>query len=220
MADNFTTKDASDASITGGADEIGGVKFPRVKIIHGADGTNDGDVSSANPLPTVQTGALPAGTNAIGKLAANSGVDIGDVDVASIAAGDNNIGNVDIASAIPAGTNTIGSVFPNQYELAGNTLHTSKYAAVTGTDDVVWSPAAGKRWYVTDIMLSCDADCTVTFEDDLTAGDSTVMKFALKANQGFCKSFRTPLFSGEDAADLLATTTAGNVYVTVTGYEV
>lgn len=42
--------------------------------------------------------ALPAGTNAIGKLAANSGVDIGDVDVLSIAAGNNNIGDVDIAS--------------------------------------------------------------------------------------------------------------------------
>lgn len=38
--------------------------------------------------------ALPAGTNAIGKLAANSGVDIGDVDVASIAAGSNIIGRV------------------------------------------------------------------------------------------------------------------------------
>lgn len=32
-------------------------------------------------------GALPAGTNAIGKLAANSGVDIGDVDVTSVIAG-------------------------------------------------------------------------------------------------------------------------------------
>jgi hypothetical protein len=43
--------------------------------------------------------ALPAGTN-----------NIGDVDVLSIAAGDNNIGNVDIASAIPAGTNYVGKV--------------------------------------------------------------------------------------------------------------
>ena len=33
---------------------------------------------------TAITNALPAGTNAIGKLAANSGVDIGDVDVTSI----------------------------------------------------------------------------------------------------------------------------------------
>lgn len=38
--------------------------------------------------------ALQAGTNAIGKLAANSGVDIGDVDVTSIAAGTNVIGGV------------------------------------------------------------------------------------------------------------------------------
>lgn len=41
---------------------------------------------------------LNAGTNAIGKLAANSGVDIGDVDVLSIGAGDNNIGNVDVVT--------------------------------------------------------------------------------------------------------------------------
>ena len=43
--------------------------------------------------------SLPAGTN-----------NIGDVDIASIAAGDNNIGNVDIASALPAGDNNIGNV--------------------------------------------------------------------------------------------------------------
>lgn len=52
-------------------------------------------VSAAKPLPvsdaggslTVDFSALPAGTNAIGKLAANSGVDIGDVDVTSITPG-------------------------------------------------------------------------------------------------------------------------------------
>jgi hypothetical protein len=44
-------------------------------------------------------------------LAAGSN-NIGDVDVASIAAGDNNIGNVDVASlpALPAGSNNIGDV--------------------------------------------------------------------------------------------------------------
>ncbi len=47
---------------------------------------------------TAITNALPTGANAIGKLAANSGVDIGDVDILSIAAGDNNIGNVDIVT--------------------------------------------------------------------------------------------------------------------------
>jgi hypothetical protein len=40
--------------------------------------------------------SLNAGTNGIGKLTANSGVDIGDVDVTSISAGTNTIGDVGI----------------------------------------------------------------------------------------------------------------------------
>ena len=47
--------------------------------------------------------ALPAGTNAIGKLAANSGVDIGDVDVTSISAGTNTIGNVGLVPRTTGG---------------------------------------------------------------------------------------------------------------------
>lgn len=55
-------------------------------------------VTNAGTFAVQVSSALPAGTNAIGKLAANDGVDIGNVDVASIAAGDNNIGNVDIVT--------------------------------------------------------------------------------------------------------------------------
>ena len=73
--------------------------------------------------------SLPAGTNAIGKLAANSGVDIGDVDILSIAAGDNNIGNVDIVS-LPASTNTIEVVGDVAHDAAaaGNPLRVGGYA--------------------------------------------------------------------------------------------
>lgn len=46
---------------------------------------------------------------AVSSIAAGDN-NIGNVDIASIAAGDNNIGNVDIASALPAGTNNIGDV--------------------------------------------------------------------------------------------------------------
>lgn len=55
-------------------------------------------------------GSLPAGTNAIGKLAANSGVDIGDVDVTSIAAGSNLIGNVGIGVRTSGGTSIFRSL--------------------------------------------------------------------------------------------------------------
>ena len=49
---------------------------------------------SGTELQVDVVAALPAGTNAIGKLAANSGVDIGDVDVTSISAGSNIIGKI------------------------------------------------------------------------------------------------------------------------------
>ena len=108
MADTVTANPGIGGAVFA-TDDIGGVHYPRVKATWGADGSAN-DTSAANPMPVVQTGALPAGTNAIGKLSANSGVDIGDVDITSIAAGDNNIGNVDIASALPAGNNNIGDV--------------------------------------------------------------------------------------------------------------
>jgi hypothetical protein len=63
------------------------------------------------------TANLAAGTNNIGDVdiasIAAGDNNIGNVDVASIAAGDNNIGNVDIASALPAGTNAIGKLAAN-----------------------------------------------------------------------------------------------------------
>lgn len=49
MADNVSITPGVGANIA--ADEIGGVKYPRSKMIVGADGVNDGDVSDANPVP-------------------------------------------------------------------------------------------------------------------------------------------------------------------------
>lgn len=157
MADDIAVTPGAGATVA--ADEISSVKYQRIKLIHGADGVNAGDVSTANGLPvqfvagsgvTANAGtnlntsalalesggnlaaiaasasvlddwdetdrakvnpivgqagvdggsgvvssatqrvclatnvALPAGTNGIGKLTANSGVDIGDVDVTSV----------------------------------------------------------------------------------------------------------------------------------------
>lgn len=63
-------------------------------------------------LPTNGTGTvgLNAGTNAIGKLAANSGVDIGDVDVTSISAGTNAIGNVGLIGRTTGGLTIFRSI--------------------------------------------------------------------------------------------------------------
>lgn len=66
--------------------------------------------STANDVDVLTLPALPAGTNAIGKLAANSGIDIGDVDVTSLpalVAGTALIGKVGIDQTTPGTTNRV-----------------------------------------------------------------------------------------------------------------
>jgi hypothetical protein len=50
MADN-TILNLGSGGDTIATDDISGVKYQRVKLIHGADGVNDGDVSETNPYP-------------------------------------------------------------------------------------------------------------------------------------------------------------------------
>lgn len=59
MSDNTTLNPGSGGDIAA-ADDIEGVKYQRVKLTLGADGVNDGDVSSANPVPISGTVALDA----------------------------------------------------------------------------------------------------------------------------------------------------------------
>lgn len=67
MTDNTTLPIPTTSGDVIATDDIGGVKFQRVKMILGADGVNDGDVSSANPLPVEIQGALgTADTKALG----------------------------------------------------------------------------------------------------------------------------------------------------------
>ena len=63
-------------------DEIDGIAVPVIEAVVSATDLDIRDLT-ATDIVTVKsiTDALPAGTNAIGKLAANSGIDIGDVDV-------------------------------------------------------------------------------------------------------------------------------------------
>ncbi len=63
MADNTQLPIPSTSGDVIGADDISGVKYQRVKIIVGADGVNDGDVSSSNPLP-VEMASVPLPTGA------------------------------------------------------------------------------------------------------------------------------------------------------------
>lgn len=115
------------------------------------------------------------------------------------------------SGAVPVGSLPIGAIKKNIY-------YTNSGAV---TDGIVWSPAATKRWYVTNLYFQTSADATITFEDDLIAGDDPKIKGEFKAGSGLVNPYglENPLKSGEDGADLLVTTSAGNIYVTIVGYE-
>lgn len=167
--------------------------------------TNGTGVIATVGAVTAITNALPAGTNAIGKLSANSGVDIGDV-------------------TLTAGTAAVGSILPPDTDVTAHTNYARKYYTNSGavTDGIIWSPAAGKRWHVVTMYIQTSAAATITLEDDKAGGDDPVWKGEIAANSGVTLSFTEhyPMASGEDAADLIITTSAGNVYVTCVGYEI
>jgi hypothetical protein len=56
MADNVGYTPGAGATVS--ADEILGILFQRIKLTLGADGVNDGDVSSSNPMPVAAYGEL------------------------------------------------------------------------------------------------------------------------------------------------------------------
>jgi len=123
-----------------------------------------------------------------------------------------------------AGTAAIGKLLPPDVDVTTNSNYTKKYYTNAGavTDGIIWSPGAGKRWHIHTIYINVSAAATVTLEDDLAGGDSAIWKGELAANSGVVMTFpeKYPWASGEDAADLIVTTSAGNVYITVTGYEI
>ena len=114
MADNVPITSGTGTDIA--TDDVAGVHFQKVKLDLGGDGAsspvsgsvpvsdNGGSLTvdgtfwqATQPVSVASLPALAAGTN-----------NIGDVDVATIAAGDNNIGNVDIVS-VPAPLSTTGN---------------------------------------------------------------------------------------------------------------
>ena len=105
------------ASLPAGTNNIGDVDIASA-LPAGTNNIGDVDIASALPAGTNSIGTviLGAGTAAIGKLSANSGVDIGDVDVTSL-------------PSLPAGTNSIGTVI-----LGAGTAAIGKLVANDGVD--------------------------------------------------------------------------------------
>jgi hypothetical protein len=145
LADTIAITAGSGTTIN--TDDVGGVHTQRVKATWGPDGTiNDTDVASGKAMPVqlrvsdgtafaFNSGAASAGTLRTVSAsddpivtAINTGV------AAAIPAGNNNIGDVDVAS-IAAGTNNIGHVGGLEYETVAASQTAQALGATGGTGD-------------------------------------------------------------------------------------
>ena len=165
-----------------------------VAVISGQAGIAGGTGVDGATVPRVTLATnvgLPAGTNAIGKLAANSGVDIGDVDVTSIAAGTNLIGKV----YAKEGTDLI-------YD--GTTALTPKFAIIdvaTSGDNTLVAAVASRKIRVLSLWMVASAAVTVRFESG-AAGTALSGQAQLAANGGFVLPYN-PLGWFESASGVL-----------------
>jgi len=159
--------------------------------------TNAGTFAVQATQAGTWTVVLGTGAAAIGKLAANTGVDIGDVDILSIAAGDNNIGNVDIVT-LPAGNlgakamtaslsttlatddthfGTVGAasdvdgVIHGQLRYIGEALAS---VAVTGTFWQATQPVSGTFWQATQPVSGTFWQATQPISGAVTVSSGTI----------------------------------------------
>jgi hypothetical protein len=125
-----------------------------------------------------ETVVLGAGSAAFGKLAANDGVDIGNVDVASIAAGTNLIGKVSAgldSSTIYGGTTALTPKFA-VIDVAGN------------GDNTLVAAVADKKIRVLACFLVAAGAVTARFEDG-AGGTALTGQMNLTTNSGFTLPF-------------------------------
>lgn len=186
----------------------------------GTDGDYEMPQMSAGRLWTSATidAALPAGTNAIGKLSANSGVDIGDVDVTTVipGTGATNLGKAEDAAhttgdtgvailAVRSDTLTATSGTTGDYEM----VHTDSIGAVwtrdtaTLVDDAAFTVATSR---VLPVGLMADETST----DSVDEGDVGVPRMTLNRKQIVAVRSTTPTLSNVSASATSVTVLAAN----------
>lgn len=132
--------------------------------------TNGTGVIATVGAVTAITNALPAGTNAIGKLAANSGVDIGDVDVTSVPT-DPFGANADAASATGSISAKLRFIAGTGIPITGTVTVGSHAVTNAGTFAVQAAEADGAN-----VTLGAKADAKSTATDTTAITVMQVLK--------------------------------------------
>jgi len=98
-------------------------------------------------------------------------------------------------------------------------------ADISGTEQLVATPGAGKNLYISKLVVNSDAAITVTIgtvdtAGDIDAGDRLLGPHAFAVNSTFYWEFEHPLQVGDNLPILADASGAGNVHVFMEGYTI
>jgi hypothetical protein len=160
------------------------------------------------------TDALPAGSNAIGKLAANSGVDIGDVDVKTMP---------DVTQATAANLKATVTQYEKDRTISDITK-TATIVSVQATasgNTTIQTPAGGKKIRVKLIDVWNNGTAAITVYLRFAAAGTAQFKKTLNSYTGFIINLIGTNWEGAaDEALIINLSAAGTVDVTVMRDEV
>ncbi len=190
MPDNVAVTAGSGTTIA--TDLVGSAHYQKIKVFDGtADSENGWAVNASGMAYIKMTEALPVGGNTIGNVAMTS------------------------LPALPTGTNIIGAFKRDVI----NYTPIRKYSLASfASESVVWTPTGGKKFAITDIVVSAVAASTCTLRDGLAS--NTIIRLSLAANGGWSSNFQTPIVSGAVDNVLTIEPSAPTQYILVNGYEI
>jgi len=104
-----------------------------------------------------------------------------------------------------------------------NSFHKCGSVSAISTSVPIFTPPLGKRFVITDIVLSTQNDNTVRITEDGNGTCANIFQMIAKTQANtsfnFSHSFRTPYFSRKVDNDILiTTTTTALTYYSITGY--
>jgi hypothetical protein len=205
MPDNVTA-DPGSGGATFATDQRASdsVHFPLSKLVWGPlDTFNVVEDADTKRLPVKVGDALPAGTNAIGKLAANSGVDIGDVDVASVVPG---TGATNLGKAVDSAS---GATDTGVAPLAIRDDGLSALTPVEGDYIPLRVDANGALWVIPSGTVAISAVSLPLPAGAATAANQSTANTALSAIQAAVETLDNAIAGTEMQVDVVAALPAG-----------
>jgi hypothetical protein len=148
-----------------------------------ADTTTLAGAVSGSEMQVDIVAALPAGANAIGKLAANSGIDIGDVDVTSVVPGTGATSLGKAVDSIPGGTDTgVAALAVRDDSLAALTPADGDYTQMrVNANGALWVIPSGTT--VVSGTVTADLSATDNAVLDAIEADTTTIAGAVSGSE-------------------------------------